>query len=179
VPLTRRAFAGRLVASFTALGIPPRLFLSAEAQSDAGISHTADSIHQEALIKANPARVYSALTDAKQFDGVVKLSAATKSMSLKPNPSVISKDAGGAFSLFGGYVTGRQIELVRNTRIVQVWRAGSWKPGEYSLVKFQFTPQGPDTKLTLDHAGFPQGEAEHLAEGWKGNYFEPLAKYLA
>ena len=80
--------------------------------------------------------------------------------------------------MFGGYVTGRQVELVQDTRIVQVWRAGSWKPGEYSLVKFELTAQGANTKLTLDHTGFPKGEAQHLADGWKGNYFEPLAKLL-
>lgn len=179
MPLTRRSFAKRLTTSAVVLAIPRALVREAEPQSDLGISHTAVSIHQESLLKATPVRVYAALTDAGQFDGVAKLSAAMKSMSLNSNPSVISADAGGAFALFGGYVSGRQIELVPNTRIVQVWRAGSWKAGEYSLVRFELTGQGSNTKLTLDHTGFPEGEAQHLAEGWLGNYFQPLAKYLS
>ena len=64
----------------------------------------------------------AALTDAKQFDGVAKLSAAMKAMSGSSTPSAISAVAGGTFALFGGYITGRQIELVPNARIVQVWR---------------------------------------------------------
>jgi activator of HSP90 ATPase len=91
----------------------------------------------------------------------------------------IAREAGGAFSAFGGYVTGRQIELVSNERIVQAWRAGSWDPGSYSIARFELTEQGADTKLVFDHTGFPAGEAQHLAEGWKGNYWEPLAKFLA
>jgi activator of HSP90 ATPase len=178
VPLTRRAFTARLATSITALGTTPGLLLGVRSRSDLGIYHTADSIHQEKLIKASPVRVYSALTDAKQFDGVAKLSAAMKSMALNSTPSMISKEVGGPFALFGGYLTGRQIELVQDSRIVQVWRAGSWKPGEYSLVKFELTPEGSSTKLTLDHTGFPAGTAQHLAEGWQMNYFEPLVKYL-
>jgi activator of HSP90 ATPase len=93
-------------------------------------------------------------------------------------PTQISRAAGGAFSLFGGYVTGRHIELVPNERIVQAWRAGSWDSGAYSIAKFVLTEQGAGTKLIFDHTGFPQGTAQHLAEGWRGNYWEPLTKFL-
>jgi activator of HSP90 ATPase len=178
MPLTRRSFTQTLTISAAAFAMPGALLRAAEPQSDLGISHTADSIHQSSLLKATPERVYAALTDAKQFDGVAKRSDAMKTMLLKDNPSVISTDAGGTFALFGGYVTGRQIELVPQTRIVQVWRAGSWKPGEYSLVKFELAAQGAKTMLTLDHTGFPPGTAQHLAEGWRDNYLQPLALYL-
>jgi hypothetical protein len=33
--------------------------------------------------------------------------------------------------------------------------------------------------LVLEHAGFPEGQGEHLQAGWQANYWEPLAKYLA
>jgi activator of HSP90 ATPase len=153
---------------------------SVQAGAEEGISRTAESIHQEPVFKASRKRVYEALTDTKQFDKVVKLSAAMQSgMSLGKNPTEISREAGGAFSLFGGYVTGRQIELVPNERIVQVWRAGSWEPGAYSIAKFVLTEQASDTKIVFDHTGFPQGLGQHLAEGWKINYWEPLEKFLA
>ena len=86
---------------------------------------------------------------------------------------------GGAFSLFGGYVTGRQLELMPDERIVQAWRAGSWGPGLYSIARFELKEEGSGTKIIFDHRGFPDGTAQHLAEGWHGNYWEPLAKYLA
>jgi activator of HSP90 ATPase len=94
-------------------------------------------------------------------------------------PTEIGREAGGGFSLFGGYVTGRQIELVPNERIVQAWRAGSWDPGIYSIAKFDLVEQGSGTKIIFHHTGFPEGQAGHLAAGWKGNYWEPLQKFLA
>ena len=143
------------------------------------ISHTAESIHQEPVFKASRKRVYEALTDAKQFDRVIQMSGAVKSgMAKAPNPPEISREAGGAFSLFGGYVTGRHIELVTNERIVQAWRAGSWDPGIYSIARFELVEQGSGTKIVFDHTGFPKGDGEHLAAGWKMNYWEPLEKFL-
>jgi activator of HSP90 ATPase len=138
----------------------------------------AEFIHQEPVFKASRQRVYDALTDTKQFDQVSHLSAAMKSMALGAKPTEISREPGGAFALFGGYVTGRQIELVPNERIVQVWRAGSWDPGMYSIAKFALVEQGAGTKILFDHTGFPKGLGEHLAGGWKMNYWEPLEKFL-
>jgi activator of HSP90 ATPase len=149
------------------------------ASDDLGISHTCAAIHQEVVFKANAKRVYDALIDAKQFDKVIQLSAAVKSgAKLGDKPTEISRDAGGAFTLYGGYITGRQIELAPNQRIVQAWRTGGWDPGVYSIARFELTGQGSDTKLVFDHTGFPESLAEHLATGWKINYWEPLAKYL-
>jgi activator of HSP90 ATPase len=144
-----------------------------------GISHTAESIHQEPVFKASRKRVYEALTDTQQFDKVVQLSGAMKSMAPGAKPTEISREAGGAFTLFGGYVTGRQIELVPSERIVEAWRAGSWDRGAYSIVRFELVEQGTETKIVFDHTGFPKGTAEHLASGWKAHYWEPLEKLLA
>ena len=124
--------------------------------------------------------MYEALTDAKQFDKVVQMSEAMKSMGAAPkNPTQISREVGGEFSLFGGYVTGRHIELTPGERIVQAWRAGSWNAHVYSIAKFELTEDSAGTKIVFDHTGFPVGQAEHLAGGWKANYWEPLEKFLA
>lgn len=144
------------------------------------ISSACEVIHQEISFKVSRKRVYETLTDAKQFNKVVMLSAAVHSgMVPADKPVEISPEVGGAFSAFGGHVTGRHVELVPNERIVQAWRAGGWGPGQYSIAKFELVEQGSGTKLVFDHAGFPQGQAQHLAEGWKSNYWEPLEKYFA
>jgi uncharacterized protein YndB with AHSA1/START domain len=144
------------------------------------ISHTCEAIHQEVVFKVSRKRVYEALTEAKQFNKVVLLSAAMQSgMAPGSKPVEVSPEVGGAFSAFGGYVTGRHIELVPNERIVQAWRAGGWDPGQYSIAKFELTEQGSGTKLVFDHTGFPDGKGQHLAEGWRTNYWEPLEKYFA
>jgi activator of HSP90 ATPase len=152
----------------------------AHANADGSISHTAESIHQEVTFTASPKRVYGALTDAKQFQRVIELSDAMKSMILAGAPlAQISTDPGGPFSTFGGIIIGRQIELVPDQRIVQAWRPKYWDPGTYSIVKFELAESGSGTKLTLDHRGFPDGDAQHLLTGWNKNYWEPLAKFLA
>jgi activator of HSP90 ATPase len=139
-----------------------------------------ESIHQEPVFKASRKRVYEALTDATQFGKVVMLSAAMKSGGMKPGTkgAEIGREAGGALTLFGGYITGRQVELVPNERIVQAWRSASWGPGLYSIARFELVEQGSETKIKFDHVGFPKGQAEHLAEGWRVNYWEPLEKYF-
>jgi activator of HSP90 ATPase len=151
-----------------------------QARGDDGLGLTrgAEAIRQEQTFRASSKRVYDALTDAQQFDKVMRLSAAMRSMATGTKPAEISRDAGGAFSVFGGYVSGRQIELVPNQRIVQVWRPQTWGPGVFSIVKFELSEQGAGTKIVLDHRGFPDGTGEHLAEGWRDNYWKPLQQYL-
>jgi uncharacterized protein YndB with AHSA1/START domain len=149
------------------------------AGTDEEISHAAESIHQETVFKASRKRVYEALTDAKQFNKVIQLSGVIQSMHLPDKPAEISREVGGAFTLFGGYITGRHVELVPNERIVQAWRTGGWAPGVYSIAKFELAEEGSGTNILFDHTGFPKGEAESLASGWKAHYWEPLGKLLA
>jgi activator of HSP90 ATPase len=173
---TRRQLIAGVAAAFGGLSMGPAMaWTSAEEE----ISHTAEAIHQEPVFKASRKRVYEALTDAKQFDKVIQMSGAVKSgMAKAPNRPEISREAGGTFSLFGGYISGRQIELVANERIVQAWRVASWGPGIYSIARFELVEQGSGTKIVFDHTGFPKGDGEHLAAGWKMNYWEPLEKFL-
>jgi hypothetical protein len=132
-------------------------FVLDSAESLAGaeeeISHSAESIHQEPVLKASRKRVYEDLIGTKQFDKIIELSGVMKSgMPPEANkPTEISREVGGAFTLFGGYITGRHIELVPSERIVQAWRAGGWDPGVYSIAKFEFVEQGSGTKIVFDH----------------------------
>lgn len=173
---SRRDFSLGLAAFFWAAGFTDKASAIDGDKGTEVISHTAEAIHQEVTFKASRKRVYDALTDVNQFEQVVHLSAA--GMSLGNVPPAISKDVGGSFALFGGYIVGRHIEFLPNERIVQAWRAASWPSGVYSIAKFELREQGTDTKLVFDHAGFPQGQGQHLADGWKANYWDPLEKYL-
>jgi activator of HSP90 ATPase len=168
------------------LGFDTAVALATDARDAAAdtrqeITRNAVAIHQEITFHASRRRVYHALTDAKAFDRVVQLSAAVTSAMVPATaaPSQIGRRAGAAFSLFGGYVSGLQVELVPDRRIVQVWRAGSWNPGEYSLASFVLADEAVGCRLVFDHRGFPAGEVKHLAEGWHGNYWKPLAQALA
>lgn len=123
-------------------------------------------IHQEISLKARPEKIYAALTSGKEFTQVTGA------------PAEISAVDGGAFSFFGGQITGRNIEMTANEGLVQAWRAGAWPKGVYSIVRITLESAGDLTKLTLDQAGFPEGAAEHLEGGWHQMYWQPLKKYL-
>lgn len=134
--------------------------------SSLGDSSKSTSIHQEVDFTASPQRLYEALLDSTQFRTFSGL------------PAKIDRAEGGAFTLFGGPIVGRTIELVPNQMIVQAWRVANWPAGVYSIVKFEFKTQGSGTRLVFDHTGFPEDQRDHLATGWKSNYWDPLTKYL-
>ncbi len=121
------------------------------------------TIHQEIDLAASPDRVYAALLDAKQF-GALTGGLATE----------ISREAGGAFSVFGGHIVGRQVELVPGRRIVQAWRVVDWPEGVYSIARFELRPQQGGTRLIFDHTGFPPDLRDHLASGWEDHYWKAL-----
>jgi activator of HSP90 ATPase len=174
---TRGAFTvslGGIVAALGAVAVPG----AAAAQADGEISHSADAIRQIVDFDASPERVYRALT-TDEFDHVVQLSAAHTQMALGTTPTQIRPDPGTAFALFGGYITGRVIELVPTSRIVQAWRSGSWDAGFYSIARYDIAQRGSGTRLTFTQGGFPAGEGPTLIKGWHQNYWQPLMKYLA
>jgi uncharacterized protein YndB with AHSA1/START domain len=172
----RQAIAGVAIA----LGNLALVSTNARAQTNGEISQTAETIHQVVVFKASRTRVYDALVDEKQFGQVVQLSDAMKAhMTPGAPPAKISSEVGGAFTIFGGIIVGRHIELVPGERIVQAWRPVYWKPGIYSMVEFELSDSGAGTKLVLDHKAFPEGDAKTLLDGWNKNYWEPLAKFLA
>ena len=171
--LTRRqAIAGAVIAFG---GVSASSLAWARAQQPASAMKEAPSkpenqarttIHEEVMFDASPQRIYEALLNSKQF-------AAFSGM-----PADIDAKAGGAFSMFGGMIVGRNVELVAKVRVVQAWRPTHWDPGAYSIVKFELKEKGAGSTLVLDHRGFPEGEFDSLEAGWKAHYFERLKKYL-
>jgi len=148
------------------------------SESNSGISHSAEAIHQEPTVNAERHRIYRALTEASQFDRLTALSEAAKSMRDKPTPAQMVARPGADFKLFGGYIVGRFIELMTDDLIVQAWRVGDWGRGIYSVARFELRAEGAGTKIVFDHTGFPGGQAEHLAQGWYANYWRPLQALL-
>jgi activator of HSP90 ATPase len=124
------------------------------------------TIHQEIDLNANPQRVYETLLSSEKF------------AIFSGRSADINRDVGGAFSLFGGHIIGRNVELVPNQRIVQAWRVVTWPEGAYSIARFELKSQGTGTHLVLEHVGFPEGLRDHLAAGWEENYWSLLKKYF-
>lgn len=121
------------------------------------------SIRQEVFVSAPPSRVFDLLTNADSFS---RMSGGA--------PTSIDATPGGPFSLFGGAIEGRTVELVAVERVVQAWRPASWPAGQYSLVRFDLRPEADGTRVTMEHVGYPADQHDHLETGWQKNYMEPL-----
>ena len=125
------------------------------------------TIHQEVTIAASPEAVYGVLTSAEKF--------AADDRRAK---SEISQQVGGTISLFGGDISGRNVELVPGKRVVQAWRSQAWPEGVYSIVKFELAAEGKGTKLVFDQAGYPEGAHDMLDGGWHQMYWLPMNAML-
>jgi activator of HSP90 ATPase len=156
-------------------GGPPRrhviaaLALAGAATAGRAVAATDDertSLHQEIDYSTSPQAIYDVLLDSARFAAVTGLAAD------------ISREVGGAVTMFGGRIVGRNIELVGGRRIVQAWRETVWEPGVYSLVKFELLAQGDGARVVLDHTGFSPGDFSHLYPGWPERYWDPLHRYL-
>ena len=184
--ISRRVLACRLAMLPTGLVATARVWGASnsadylKAQLADGLTHTSEAIHQEIMFKAERRAVYEALTNARQFDAITRLSDALALVTAPhAQPTSISPTMGGAFTLFGGYITGLNLELVPDERLIQAWRVGNWDAGAYSIAQFALVANGAGSKLVFDHGGFPQGAGKHLASGWHSHYWEPLAKFLS
>jgi uncharacterized protein YndB with AHSA1/START domain len=182
--ISRRALTLRLAYLPFAVSLAPALAKADNdtpgATKDDGLAHSAAMIHQEVVFKASRERVFRALVTTAQFDAITRLSDGADLLAAPgAKPTSISTALGGSFTLFGGYVTGRHLDMVPNERLVQAWRAGSWPPGDYSIARFALVESGADTRLVFDHRGFPDSQGPSLASGWHVHYWEPLAKFLA
>lgn len=123
-------------------------------------------IHKEATFSAAPEQIYELLTNGAKFADVTG------------RPGKGGGSEGAYFSLFGDWLNGRQIELVPNERIVQAWRFADWEPGLYSVVRFTLAPDGDETKLVVDHDGYPAELHDHLDTNWGPFYFEPMTAHF-
>jgi len=167
---TRRQFAGGLALALGGIAAGLHAETTGQNMQQQPPSVPGDprrSLHQEVQLAATASRIETALLDSKQFAAFTGLAA------------TIDPHEGGAFSLFGGLIVGRNIELVSGQRIVQAWRPTHWDPGVYSLAKFEFRPSGSGTLVVLDHTGFPAGDFDHLSAGWHEHYWEPLKKLFS
>ena len=119
------------------------------------------------ILNAPPLAVFEALMDERrhrQFTG---------------SPAKISRQPGGAFTCYGGYIKGFNLEIIAPKLIVQAWRSRDWPRETYSVVTFKLAKgAGGKTKLSFTHVGIPAKDYPSKNKGWRTHYWEPLGRYL-
>jgi activator of HSP90 ATPase len=95
-------------------------------------------------------------------------------------PAKISSKEGGRYSAHNGYITGKNLHLVKDHLIVQTWRAQDWSKDDVdSTFIISLNPKGKDVLLQAVHANIPDKHAKGIEKGWHDFYWEPWKKYLA
>ena len=123
------------------------------------------TINQAVVIKgASPHELYEILMDSKKHAKLVNSTAQ------------ISREAGGEFKAYDGYISGTNIELIADTKIVQNWRGDEdcWPEEHYSKLTITFKKEKDGTRINLNQEGVPAECQEDFDKGWYDFYWEPL-----
>lgn len=126
------------------------------------------TIRQKVTFRATPHEVYETLMDSR------------KHSKLTGGKCSISRKVGGRFNVFDGYATGKNVELVPDEKIVQLWRAQEdcWPPDHHSKVTFTLKPVKEGTQLSFVQTGIPADCGDMFVSGWKENYWVPMKEML-
>jgi len=124
-------------------------------------------IKQTVTVKASPVQVYEMLMDSK------------KHAELTGSPAKISTRVGGKFTAWDGYITGKNLELVKGKKIVQEWSTTEWPEGyPPSRLEITLAEKGEWTLLTMVHSKVPAEQRDDYAEGWTDYYWTPLRQHF-
>ena len=126
------------------------------------------SIEEEIVIMSTPHEIYEVFMDAK------------KHSKLTESIARVSREIGGSFSIYEGALSGKNIELIQDKKIVQTWRGDgeNWPKRYYSTITLIFEPDDKGTLIKFTHVDIPEGAYESVKEGWDTYYWKPLKEML-
>ena len=116
------------------------------------------------VIAADPEEVFAALTNPFQIE------------IWSGYPADMKAEVGYVFSLWEGDITGVNLEIVPNRRLVQEWFFGEQK--EQSLVEIKLKKENGKTLLELRHSHIPDEVYDEITEGWREYYLGSMKEML-
>ena len=124
-------------------------------------------IEQTVRFEASPADVFDALLNP------------VKHTEFTGSPATTSRRTGARFTAWDGYISGKNIRLVKNAKIVQEWKTTEW-PKDYppSRLEFILNAKNGETELKMIHSRVPAEQVEDYRKGWYDSYWNPLKKYF-
>lgn len=125
-------------------------------------------VHQVLFKNTTAGKVYNLYMDPK------------KHSEISGAPARISGKEGARYSFHSGYITGRNLHLVKNKLIVQSWRGSDWTSRDAdSTFIIHLEQKGKNVSLVATHANVPSKHAGHLSKGWYSHYWNPWKRVLA
>lgn len=125
------------------------------------------TIEQRIKFKVSAKRLYQTYINAKAHAAAIDASAK------------ITDKVGAAFSIFDGYIKGKNLWLKKDATIVQTWRGADWgKHDADSILVLNFTSLKGGSQLHMIHTLVPDKAAKGITKGWHTFYWEPWQKYF-
>lgn len=113
-------------------------------------------------LHAAPKDVFNALTNKKMLE---IWTGESVEMGLEP---------GSIFSLWGGSISGINLEFEENKKIVQQWFFD--EEDEESIVTIKIHPHKKGASVELKHTNIPDEAYENISVGWDEDYFGALSE---
>jgi activator of HSP90 ATPase len=123
------------------------------------------TIRQTATFKADPHEIFEMLMDSKKHSAFTRSKAS------------ISRKAGGKISAYDGYISGENMEIVNDKKIVQKWRGSDWPENHFSIATFDIKRIPGGTKLAFTQTDVPEDQYESIKEGWGEYYCDKMKKF--
>jgi activator of HSP90 ATPase len=115
-------------------------------------------------INAEPSDVYSALTNPFTIE------------LWSGYPAQMSEVPGSEFSLWEGDIAGKNIEFIRDRKVVQEWYFEG-QP-EKSIVTITIQADREDSLVTVEHTNIPDNDFADIAEGWREYYIGAITGFF-
>lgn len=94
--------------------------------------------------------------------------------------AIISGKEGTEYSAYERYITGKNLQLIRDKLIVQTWRADDWDENDMdSTFILHFEQKGNDVILNVVHANLPDKHSRQIDKGWHDHYWDLWKQHLA
>jgi activator of HSP90 ATPase len=86
---------------------------------------------------------------------------------------------GFEFTAWDGYISGSNLELIPNQKIVQAWRTSEFNENDKdSRLEINFASTDQGCELTLIHSDIPEDQVSDYEQGWEDHYFAPMKEYF-
>jgi len=120
------------------------------------------------VIPAAPQAIYDAWLDSQGHAGMTG-----------GQPASCSAGVGGAFTVWNGFISGKNLALEPGKRIVQSWRTTRFTPADPdSEIEVLLEPVASGTRVTVNHRHVPDGHTSYRDGGWQRSYFDTMKAYF-
>jgi len=115
-------------------------------------------------IGATPEEIYAAITNPLTLE------------LWTGEPAVMSTTPDTEFDLWGGSITGKNIEFEENKKVVQQWYFDGQE--EPSIVTIKLHDNKGSTSVELRHNNIPDEAYTDIVDGWNDVYFGGIAEFF-